>query len=382
MSAPVRDRLLGVDAARFVALVGMFATHILPLDDDEGGRTVVASIASGRSAALFAVLAGVGIALATGGARGLPDGRAHAGAGAGLLVRAVLVGFLGLWLGSLRPPVLVILAFYAVLFLVAVPLLRLPWPVLAVGAVVACVVTPVVSVLVRAGGPLRNPRDPTLLGLQDPAALAGSLLVTGAYPVLTWTTYLLAGLAIGRLDLRDRRVAVWLVGLGVGMAVLAKVTSAVLLYVLGGAAAFGAGDLAESRYGTIPTDTWWWLAVDVPHSGAPLDLAHTTGTAMAVLGVILLLARWSRAVVWPLAAAGGIPLTLYTVHVWTLTTFDTPPTLTSYLVYVVAALLIGIAVRAAGLRGPFEAVVALASRRARRMVVGPPERVDEGTSLR
>ncbi|MEJ3651698.1 hypothetical protein WEH80_01660 [Actinomycetes bacterium KLBMP 9759] len=307
---------------------------------------------------------------------------AHAGAAAGLLVRAVLVGLLGLWLGSLRPPVLVILAFYAVLFVVAVPLLRLSWPVLAVGAVVVCGVAPVASMLLRAGGSFRTPRDPTVLSLLDPAALLGSLLVTGAYPVLTWTTYLLAGLAIGRLDLRDRRVAGWLLGLGVGLAVAAKGASAVLLDGFGGASVIGARELAERRYGIVPTDTWWWLAVDVPHSGAPLDLAHTTGSAMAVLGLMLLLARWSRTLVWPLAAAGGIPLTLYTVHVYTLSTVDTPETIASYLFSVAAALVIGVVVRAAGLRGPFEAVVAVASRGARRMVVGPPAQVDGGTSLR
>jgi hypothetical protein len=51
-----------MDAARGLALVGMFATHILPLSDARG-ETLTGLLADGRSSALFAVLAGVGVAL-------------------------------------------------------------------------------------------------------------------------------------------------------------------------------------------------------------------------------------------------------------------------------------------------------------------------------
>ncbi|OLT14462.1 hypothetical protein BJF78_19080 [Pseudonocardia sp. CNS-139] len=125
-----RGRLLGVDAARAVALVGMFATHLLPLRAG-GAETLTGLLADGRSAALFAVLAGVGIALGTGGTRPPPDARAHAAAAAGLLVRGALVGLVGLWLAGLDPTVAVILAYYGLLFAVATPLLRLRarcWP--------------------------------------------------------------------------------------------------------------------------------------------------------------------------------------------------------------------------------------------------------------
>ncbi|OLT01079.1 hypothetical protein BJF90_33515 [Pseudonocardia sp. CNS-004] len=64
-----RGRILGVDAARAVALVGMFATHIFPLREARE-PTLTGLVAAGRASALFAVLAGVGIALATGGRDG------------------------------------------------------------------------------------------------------------------------------------------------------------------------------------------------------------------------------------------------------------------------------------------------------------------------
>ena len=102
-------------------------------------------IASGRAAALFAVCAGVGIALATGGSRGLAGGRRDLGAAAGLVVRAALIGVLGMLLVELDAPVAVILLYYALLFVVAIPLLRLPVPALAALAVLWCVLAPVLS---------------------------------------------------------------------------------------------------------------------------------------------------------------------------------------------------------------------------------------------
>ena len=91
-------------------------------------------------------------------------------------------------------------------------------------------------------------------------------------------------MAVGRLDLRRVRVAAGLLAGGAALARWPRAASALLLGPGGGAAALGAERWRERRYGTTPTDSWWWLAVDAPHSGTPFDLAHTTGTALAVLG--------------------------------------------------------------------------------------------------
>jgi uncharacterized membrane protein len=57
-------RLRGIDAARGLALLGMLAVHLLPSRDDDGAISLSYRLASGRAAATFAVLAGVGLALA------------------------------------------------------------------------------------------------------------------------------------------------------------------------------------------------------------------------------------------------------------------------------------------------------------------------------
>ena len=60
------DRLHGVDAARGLALAGMFAVHLLPATDPDGTSTWAEEIARGRSSAAFALLAGVALSLAHG----------------------------------------------------------------------------------------------------------------------------------------------------------------------------------------------------------------------------------------------------------------------------------------------------------------------------
>ncbi len=376
-----RERITGVDAARAAALVGMASTHILPLRDAAGQPTLTALVASGRSSALFAVLAGVGVALSLGRPA---DGRAHLAAGASLLVRGLVVGLLGLVLAGLQPPVSVILAYYGLLFWVAVPLLRLPAPALAVGAVLVAAGAPVLSHLLRRGLPAGPGPQPALAGLAAPVDLLRTLVLTGVYPVLPWTAYLLAGLAVGRLDLRRRGVALGLLGGGAALALAASVASRLLVAAAG--PALDPASLLQRQAGTTSTSTWWWLAVDLPHSGTPFDLAHTTGTALAVLGALLLLARAAPPLVWLPAAVGSVPLTLYALHVAVLAAFpaSTAPDRGAVLVaHVVGAVLIGVALRLAGSRGPLESAVSGPARDVRAAVtraLAPPRTSAAGSA--
>ena len=138
-------RLLGVDVARSLALIGMMSVHIFfPAFDADGSMHPAYVIAAGRSAALFATLAGVGIALASGGSTPY-DGRRLRGARAGVLARSVLLVALGLQLGRVDSPPLVILAFYGLLFVLAIPFLAMSARGLAVLALSCALVTPLAS---------------------------------------------------------------------------------------------------------------------------------------------------------------------------------------------------------------------------------------------
>lgn len=383
-SPPLRttSRLVGVDAARGLALVAMMSVHVLPLRDGAGSVTLAHRVAGGTSAAAFAVLAGVGLALAHG-RRSPLRAASLPGAGAGLTVRALSVLAVGLALGSFDSGLAVILAYYGVLFVLAIPLLGLPTRVVAAVAVASAVLLPLLSYALRDGLPPPERANPTLEQLAHPWDLLSVLTVTGYYPALPWVAYLAAGIAVGRCDLGARRVQALLVAGGATLAAAASGLSALLLGPLGGYRALLAvsPDVADTEglrqqlaggvFGNTPTTSPWWLAVTAPHSTTPLDLLRTIGTSLALLGVLLLLARVVRPLLGPLAAAGGMTLTLYSLHV----AVRASPLLpadpqASLLLQVGVALVLATGWRAVLGRGPLEAAVARLSGLGRRAVDG------------
>ncbi|MCW2777699.1 MAG: hypothetical protein JWN17_1424 [Frankiales bacterium] len=358
--APPRPatRLAGVDVARGVALLGMMAVHVFPEHRADGSTSWVHLVAGGRAAALFAVLAGVGLALLT--------RRQEPGLRRSVAARAGCVAVVGLLLGGLDSGLAVILAYYGVLFLVALPLLRLGARALGLLAAGVAVVAPVLSFLLRPHLPPRLPGNPSVLTLvEHPGRLLLTLLVTGYYPVLCWTAYLCAGLAAGRLDLSSRVVQVRLALGGAVLAGAATAASAVLL-VAGRPrilALTPSADVAGNQFGNVPTTTPWWLAVVAPHASTPPDLLHTTGTSLLVLGLSLLVAPLlGRGARW-LAAVGAMTLTLYAVHVLVVASTDGRSPLLLWGGQVLAFAVFAVAWLRVFDRGPLETVVATLSRR-------------------
>lgn len=381
-----RTRLAGVDAARGVALIGMMSVHIIPSVDADGGTSTSSLIASGRSSALFAILAGVGLALASGGATP-PRGRARERAYAGTAARALVLFVIGLTLGMFDSHVAVILAYYALLFLVAIPFLTLRPAILLPLAAAWAIIAPVISQAVRASMPSPSYDNPTFESFDDPLGLGRELALTGYYPVFTWTAYVLAGLGIGRLALNSTRVASWLLGGGATLALAAWITSTVVVEntALTHLVAAGLGDHPASRpfadavqltgfYGTTPTTTWWWLTIASPHSGTAFDLLHTIGSAAAVLGLMLLLARRARGFLLPLTTIGSMTLTLYSLHVVLLATILPSTTEHALLLHVIIAMTIAVPWRTAVGRGPLEALAAAAAANAAQVVTRTPAR--------
>lgn len=315
-------RIIGLDVARCLALVGMIATHTLVALDLDGVR-LPQQIAGGRASALFAVLAGVSLTLMTGGPKPVTGTEREARTG-GLIVRALIIATIGLLLGDLGSGIAVILTYYGVLFLAGLPFLGLSARALAVWAGGWLLVAPVVSHLLRPLLPEPTLASPSFAMLAAPWRLLTELTFTGYYPVATWLAYLLAGMAIGRLDLRRPRAAAELVVGGTLLALAGWFCAEALTSRPAAARALRATydspdtltlDLTHGLFGTTPTGSWWWLTVHAPHSGTPFDLAHTTGCALAVIGGCLLLARLAPRAAGIAFGAGAMTLTLYTLHV-------------------------------------------------------------------
>ena len=383
-------RLVGLDVARCLALLGMVTTHVLDPRDPSGDIALGQAVAGGRSAALFAVLAGVSIALVTG-RRVPPRGRARLAASAGLLVRAVLIATIGLLIGMPDSGLAVILTYYGVLFVLAIPFLGLRPPALLAVAAGWLVLAPVVSHVLRPGLPPRSFDNPTADRLlADPGGVLSELLLTGYYPAVPWLAYVLVGLAIGRLDLSGRRTPVRLAAGGAALAVVAHVVSDWAVHLAPVRSALvgpGASDADVDRlldevstgmFGTTPPgDTAAWLLVDAPHSATPFDLAATIGSSLLVIGLALLLAglvsRWAAAtrLVAVVFGAGTMTLTLYSLHVLLRTPSLPPPDgPEGYAAHVLVLVALGATYAVLGRRGPLERVVSWASGRVARSMSG------------
>ena len=150
---------------------------------------------AGRASVLFVLLAGVGLALSTGGATPA-TGIRRAALRRLIARRAGLLFVLGLACGTLGVPVAVILCHYALLFLLALPLLGLRARTLGVIAGTWLVLGPVLVFAVVAAAQAALGRQEFFVGgrlwlspgpadLLRPGLLLADLTVTGYYPVLS-----------------------------------------------------------------------------------------------------------------------------------------------------------------------------------------------------
>ncbi|MDT0165601.1 heparan-alpha-glucosaminide N-acetyltransferase domain-containing protein [Actinotalea sp. AC32] len=279
------ERVVGVDVARGTAVLGMFTAHVGAASTDWSTPAGWLQLADGRSAATFALLAGVAAALLSGGA--VPaEGDALVRARVRITVRALLLWPVGALLIALGTPVAVILPSYAVLLAATTAVLRLPVRALLGLAAVLAVVAPVVVHAARAA---------LGLGPWGGAPQLVEIAVGEYYPVLVWAVYVLVGLAVGRLDLAAPRTARRL--------------------VVGGAAAVvvGYGAAAVAARLTLPAAVVPLVSAE-PHADTTPDVVGTTGVALLVLGVSLWATPHLGRVLAPLAATGALALTAYCTH--------------------------------------------------------------------
>jgi uncharacterized membrane protein len=380
--APVRrSRIEGVDLARGLALLGMIATHVFDAVDDNGVPTAATIVAAGRSAASFAMIAGVSLALISGRQRPL-QGPELTALRTGIVVRAVVIGAIGLAIGF-SDDVDIILPYYAVLFLLAIPLLRLRPRVLVRIAIALVIIAPLLNTVMIFAGLPRPDGNPTFTTLfTDPVGLFQVLFLTGYYPVPAYLAYLCVGLAIGRCDLSSALVARRLLLGGIALVALAWAIALPLLYGLGGIHTLAAaGDFHGAPASSYllwdgddldPISSWWWLALPASHSTSWIDMINTVGSAMAVIGGSLLVVRVPllARLLRPITLAGTMALTIYTAHVLVLATgvLDDEPGLL-YLLLIVGGCVFALLWRRFVGQGPLERLVAGLSGRARHAVL-------------
>jgi uncharacterized membrane protein YeiB len=322
------ERLVGIDVARGCALIGMFVAHAAPRGDE--GEWIV----DGRSALLFATLAGVSLGLMSGGTSPTRErGRMRRS----VVLRAVFLIALGLILWLIPTNIAIILDYYGVMFLLLAPLLFLGRVTLAALSLVLFVTAPLLAELAKPLG------QSSATGW--PLAILIDRLLTGYYPALVWLPVLIVGLVAARSDLSTPLVQFTL--------------------ALGGIAAMVVGYGAAASVPGVSAEA---------HSSTHAEILGSGGFAFAVIGVLLLATRprsdgapsmLARAL-RPLEAMGAMPLTVYTAQILVIAGFFVAAGKASGLAYenwwLVACLIIGSAAFALAWRrvlgrGPLESAI-------------------------
>lgn len=340
-------RIAGIDVARGLAVLGMITAHVGVISTDFFSSTGWLAVVDGRSAATFAVLAGVSVALLSGSTTPAA-GVALARARVRIWVRAVLLLFIGLFLTLLGTPVAVILPSYAAYFVLVLPFLRASQrTLLVVAAGVAVVGPPVCFALTDA-----------LAGDTGAWTLVTDLLISGYYPAGIWMAYVLTGLAVGRMDLTRPDVRQLLLLVGPCLAVLG--------YVGGGLAVRLGADAAPQIQRLLTTE---------PHADTTFEVVGNIGVALLVLGGALVLADRLPRLLYPLASTGAMGLSVYTFQIVAIALLGNEvvrePELGINLAFIVATLVFASTWRAWLGRGPLERVLHEVSTSAADSIIGP-----------
>lgn len=345
-AATPRRRILGIDMARGIAIIGMVMVHIGPYEVP-GDGVLAATYRSphGRASILFVVLAGMGVSLLTGDR----SPTRLATATRQLWWRALVLLPIGLFLQHLPTRVAVILQYYAVYFVVAAVLARARDRTLLVVAGASATLGPIGLVWLQQVAPTWF--QPGVPAWNDALRLTRDIIVTGYYPVVVWTAPLAMGMWIGRRDLRDDASAWRMLGSGALVAAAGLVISDTLVAVVGQPAS--------------ETD-WRQLVAIVPHNEMPLWLATSTGIAVAITGGCMLLGRRLPRVSWPLVAFGQLALTVYVLHVLVLAVWpqwlvrdDLAAAWRSVALFTIVSVTSTTLYRLLTARGPFEMLVRL-----------------------
>jgi uncharacterized membrane protein len=366
-----KERLLGIDVARSLAMLGMLYAHFGDAaKNSKANVSHVVHFMDGRAMPLFVLLSGIGAELLL---------RRSQRPVRQMLARAAIMIPLGLFFSFMQAGPAVILQYYALFFVLAALIRKASTRSLLLGAVGVLVASTLMRFTVFSRLPIpfwSVENAPTWGGLsyvKRPDMLLLELTARGYYPVFPAFAFFLFGMWLARQNLSSTRVQATLLAGGFAVAAViyplgwatdshrsltkaekeqlgppgeTAIRAAALGFTLEQALRYQAmvmgdsydgmvSDLAK-REGATPdqisqlitqvdqspplkklrTPTAWSLLNVRGHSEMPGWVIASAGFATSLLGASLLLAQRFRKAIRPLAMAGQLSLTMYVFHLY------------------------------------------------------------------
>ncbi|QRZ61551.1 heparan-alpha-glucosaminide N-acetyltransferase domain-containing protein [Rothia sp. ZJ932] len=249
-------RLAGLDLARGLAIIGMIAAHTYPTADVFSLFDVQSynAIVHGHPSLLFALLAGVSISLMTKAAWKTKSAEAVTTARINLMIRGIIIFGFGLLLESLGTSIMVILTLYGALYMVMLPFVTATSRALLWWSAGIMVIGPPLIAVTQT--------------LMPSNGFGYALVFQSIYSPAAWTSLMLLGMYVGRLDLGSFQVLAKLAGAGVGLMVLSSGLALVLGIMLPGLMSFA--DSSSSPI-TAEQKKELYSAEDVPPETVPSE---------------------------------------------------------------------------------------------------------------
>lgn len=297
------NRIEGIDLARSLAIIGMIIVNFKMVIGAEGNSWLlsIANALSGKAAALFVTLAGVGIALMTKKGFVSQDNNLVRSNRIRLIKRSVLLFVIGLSYIVIWPAD--ILHFYGVYMLVALLFISSSKRKIFFVALSIILLYPFMMWMMSYDTGW-NFETLDYKGFWTVDGFIRNLFYNGFHPVFPWVSFMLIGLWYGRHDLHDRRIVSKLMIRGwLGFVVL-LILSKVLLYV-------------TQSSDPVANEQLSYILGLSPMPPLPLYMLAGCSLSISVIsGCILMADRFSDSfIIQSLVKTGKLALTLYVAHV-------------------------------------------------------------------
>lgn len=308
ITAPSTEtRVLGYDLARALALFGLVIFDykaFFGAKDGSNSLLWLIDMFDGKAAALFAVLAGVGVTLYTQEEHYMADINHINRRARTMAVQAVMAFLIGLgcfifWQGEL-------LTLYGLCLLVSLAAIHRSSYVVLLSSFIMAAVFPILYLIQNdyaAGWLNYDWRSLVYTDFWTYSGMTRHIFYNGFYPLFPWVSMFLLGVWLGRLNVRDENTRNKLIITWGVLALMAGVVSEYGMRFLGG----------ETK--TVHHIVRMLLTVE-PMPPGPMFVLASMGTAVvAILFCVVLGERYGKKF-WtkPLASVGKISLSLYVIH--------------------------------------------------------------------
>ncbi len=299
----MKNRIIGIDVARALAIIGMIIVNFKIAFGERGGEIakLFASIFEGKASAVFVVLAGIGIAFMSNNAIKSNDKLKLAKTRMKIGKRAIFLLVIGLLFIPIWPAD--ILHFYGIYMLLTLLLISNSRQLIFSVALILIFVYPLMMLIWNYDTGW-NFETFEYSGLWSVSGFSRNLFFNGFHPVIPWTAFMLLGLWFGKHDLSNDRFIKKSIMVSSIIFIITLIISKVSIIFLAEGDQSIAAELKE-------------ILATSPMPPLPIYMISGSSIAILVISICILIAKkyHSHLIIIALTKTGQLALTFYVAHV-------------------------------------------------------------------